>query len=89
MEIGDRGRPCTYTCTLYVHRYVPYLSNKATLDLFYSLFLIITAFCVLVLSECNIDFWLQTCIDIGGNWLEGFNSYCGNKIPKGPNFAMT
>ena len=30
---------CTYTCTLYVHRYVHYLSNKATLDLFYSLFL--------------------------------------------------
>ena len=30
---------CTYTCTLYVHRFVHYLSNKATLDLFYSLFL--------------------------------------------------
>ena len=29
--------PCT--CTLYVHRYVHYLSNKGTLDLFYSLFL--------------------------------------------------
>ena len=37
MEIGDRGRPCT--CRVHIHRYVHYLSNKATLDPFYSLFL--------------------------------------------------
>ena len=39
MEIGDRGRPCTCRVHIPVHRYVHYLSNKTTLDLFYSLFL--------------------------------------------------